>query len=71
MTDTKTPTAIPLSALLEIQHILERKAYQLKRAADEAAQDPEAQLFVYFNPELPAVYYSRDFGRSVSGLKRS
>ena len=22
-------------------------------------------------PELPAVYYSRDFGRSVSGLKRS
>ncbi|KAB7650982.1 hypothetical protein FG381_00815 [Sutterella faecalis] len=28
-------------------------------------------LFMDRDPELPAVYYSRDFGRSVSGLKRS
>ena len=32
--------------------------------------DADAKLRIHI-PELPAVYYSRDFGRSVSGLKRS
>lgn len=49
--EIRKPAAMPLSTLLAIQHILEKRADILKREAAEAAKEKDGRLWAFFNEE--------------------
>ena len=63
-------TAYEVDRLSESQY---QPKYDIEPVEDASIDDLNSETVegIAKRPELPAVYYSRDFGRSVSGLKRS
>nr|DAM24425.1 MAG TPA: hypothetical protein [Caudoviricetes sp.] len=49
--EIRKPAAMPLSSLLAIQHILERRADFLKRAAADVEKEKDGRLRAFFNEE--------------------
>lgn len=58
--EIRKPAAMPLSTLLAIQHILEKRADILKREAAEAANEKEGRLWAFFNEEGALTTFSAE-----------
>lgn len=58
--EIRKPAAMPLSSLLAIQHILERRADLLKRAAADVEKEKDGRLRAFFNEEGALTTFSAE-----------